>query len=179
MIQTQHAFTKTGSTKWSAAGISAGFDAMTRRPITLMTVYSKDDGAHVTHKTQMDALEARALAAQLVRAANETDKATGTDTTNKPTDVGSLIATGALATVKPVKITPPAAFNPYTAIGRYNGLASTSGINWSYAEFTSKADCEAFDKACNDNGYRTRNLHETTQSVGPNTWSVQYHHYSE
>lgn len=81
-----------------------------------------------------------------------------------------------MATKKAAK---PVPFSPYHALTKFNGLPSRAGINWSYAEFTSQADCKAFDKACNDNGYRTRNMHKTTNAVGPDTWSVQYHHYND
>lgn len=71
------------------------------------------------------------------------------------------------------------AFSPYSAIEQHGGMASTSGINWSHAEFTSAAQCDAFEKECNVNGYRTRSRHKHINSVGPNTHTVQYHHYQD
>ncbi len=81
-----------------------------------------------------------------------------------------------MANKKKVEVTH---FSPYHAIVKFNGTASTSGINWSYAEFTKEVDCRAFASACNVNGYRTRNISKQTDIAGTDTWSVQYHHYED
>ncbi len=77
MTQTQLTFTKTGSTQWKAAGVGAKFDAFTREPIVLQTVVDSDAGDYLYHTTQMDAVTARVLAAQLLDSANAFDAATG------------------------------------------------------------------------------------------------------
>jgi hypothetical protein len=69
------------------------------------------------------------------------------------------------------------AFSPYFAIKRFDGKSDIGGINWSYAAFPTKEKAEAFAKACNDNGYRTRNLHRVADTA--DTWSVQYHHIED
>lgn len=64
-------------------------------------------------------------------------------------------------------------FSPSTWALQHGGSYGTSGINWSYMDFPTKEQAEAFDVACADNNYRTRNLTQS-QTGG---WSIQYHHY--
>ena len=65
-------------------------------------------------------------------------------------------------------------FSTSAAIERNNGKQSSSGINWSYAEFTTQRDMALFIVECNNNGYRTRN--EYTQD---GKFYVQFHHYED
>jgi hypothetical protein len=67
-------------------------------------------------------------------------------------------------------------FSPVSAAFALGGDYGHSGINWSYMRFHTKQAAEAFDKQCNDNGFRTRYL---CQLPGEDMWSVQYHHYQD
>lgn len=71
-------------------------------------------------------------------------------------------------------MTKPVAFSPYHHAVKLGATNHDSGINWSYADFPNKATAVQFEKDCNDNGYRTRNLH----SKG-DCWIIQYHHYQD
>lgn len=66
-------------------------------------------------------------------------------------------------------------FSPYHHAVSMGAVSHNGGINWSYATFNTIQLAGMFEADCNVNGYRTRNLHETTDGK----WSVQYHHYED
>lgn len=66
-------------------------------------------------------------------------------------------------------------FSPYFDACEMGGFDHKSGINWSYVSFITKKLAQEFEQACNNNGYRTRNLHETEHG----NFSIQYHHYQD
>jgi hypothetical protein len=65
-------------------------------------------------------------------------------------------------------------FDPYSAGLKLGGVATTSGINWSYMQFDEQRNMALFIVDCNNHGYRTRNEHQQDGK-----WSVQYHHYED
>jgi hypothetical protein len=75
--------------------------------------------------------------------------------------------------VRSVPIQPP-----YSLLAKHEGECDHVGINWSYAQFKTAVQRDAFAKECNGNGYRTRNAgidHDAT--VFP--FYVQYHHHAD
>jgi hypothetical protein len=66
-------------------------------------------------------------------------------------------------------------FSPYYHAEELGAVRHNGGMNWSYTAFNTKEVAEQFEKDCNANGFRTRDLHDS----GDGTWSVQYHHYED
>lgn len=65
-------------------------------------------------------------------------------------------------------------FSPYDASVKHNVINCNGGINWTYANFPTYTDRDAFIAECSANGFRTRSIGEKD-----GVFYVQYHHYAD